>query len=295
MRGVGRAGSAVTIVNALLGGNGCAVGIDLGCRAAVEIRPTPPGEVRRVTIEPHADTPLVRHSLGAAMRWVRSLGDHDATLTLVSDIPAGVGLKSSSAVSCAIFEAVAGGLGLRPDPEEIARRSAELTRAMGLSATGAFDDALAASAGGMVLTDNRSDVVVGRGELDADTAVILWIPEGRHPPSSQMAARFAGHAPDGAKAFAAAQSGRYFEAFESNARTVERLLGLPYARLRTKLAAQGSLAVGVTGLGPALAAFAPGARADAVAAQLPMDSGRILRPKLRPEGGPVQDPGGSRT
>src|SRR4029077_12491491 len=101
-------------------------------------------------------------------------------VAVVSAIPPARGLKSSSAVGVAVAQAVASAYGRSPAAETCAAASAEVSRAIGLSATGAFDDALAAAEGGVVLTENTSRTVRARATLDTDWSVVLWIPAGEH-------------------------------------------------------------------------------------------------------------------
>ena len=78
-------------------------------------------------------------------------------IEIVSDIPVAMGLKSSSAVSSAGLLAVARASGATRPPLEIAKLSAQVSRETGVSATGAFDDALAGLASGVVVTNNYTD------------------------------------------------------------------------------------------------------------------------------------------
>lgn len=70
-----------------------------------------------------------------------------------SSLPQGGGLKSSSAVTVALIEAVSRLFNLRLDPPFL---SAKLSLEGGFSLTGAYDDAFAAYRGGVSLTDNKS-------------------------------------------------------------------------------------------------------------------------------------------
>jgi shikimate kinase len=257
LRGVGRAAAAITIVNALPTGVGCALGIGLYATAEVTLRARDPGTPNTVRIPEGARTPLVESALRGALDHFGMPHEVEADLSLRSDIPPSRGLKSSSAVASAIALAVARASGRSPDPLETARLSADVSKAAGLSATGAFDDALAGLSGDFVVTDNSHGTVLRAGPADPDWEVALLVPGGTHRPSPEWKKEFEAHAPEGRKAVEAALSGDWWEAMTLNTELVERTMHYEYAPVRERLRRQGALGSGVSGLGPALAAVAP--------------------------------------
>jgi shikimate kinase len=289
VRGIGRGSAAITIVNALLCGRGAAAAIELHCQAIVELARTPPGEIPRRSLDPECDTPLARASLEAGLTAAAPGEPLNAHLTVRSEVPWARGLKSSSAASVAILDAVGRAWGTVLDPMALARRSAEVAQTIGLSATGAFDDALAAAAGGLVITDNHARELLGTLEIDPDWRVALWVPPSAHPPSPELGRRFSGQRAAGEQATLLALGGEVFRAMEVNSRAVEELMAYPYAPLRRNLLASGALGVGVSGMGPAVAAVAPASAIERVARALPSERGTVLRTRFRAEGeyGPV--------
>ncbi|MCI4342641.1 MAG: shikimate kinase [Thermoplasmata archaeon] len=282
MRGVGRSTSAVTIVNALTTGVGCAIGIqrfvtasvDLEVAASPSLDCTPPG----------SDSALVRAAVDAALgRFGRGQRFH-ASLDLRSDVPVAKGLKSSSAVASAITIAVARALKASPTPLEVARRTAEVTRGVGLSATGALDDALAGLRSGFVLTDNRNSTLIAEQRAPSSWTTVVYLPPGVHAPSPDWKSRFEAVADQGRPIVDAARAHRYPEAMERNSVLVESVMGYDYTELRTRMRAAGAVAVGVSGLGPALAALVPRDRVAAVAASLPTDVGEHFTAELTTDG-----------
>jgi len=255
MRGVGEATAAISIVNALPTGVGAAAGIDLRVRAEVILKAGPPDPPRTVDYVPStAASPLARGALAAAVERYAGERLRPTRLSIDSAIPVSAGLKSSSAVASAIVGAVAEAAGAHPNAEEIARLSAEVGRSTGVSATGAFDDALAGLERGVVLTDNRGDRVLRRIPLDPGLGVALWVPPGSHPPAPLTRSRFSADDPGARSCVRAVTDGRLWEAMELNSNVVEVAMGYDYRALRAELRSRGAIASGVSGLGPTVAA-----------------------------------------
>jgi shikimate kinase len=284
MRGVGRASGAITFVNALHCGQGCAAAIDLGCEVAVELERTLPGELPRTVIDPGSDTPLVRAALAHGLRATAPTEKFDVRLSVRSAIPWARGLKSSSAVTVAVLEAVSRAYGTLPEPAFLARTSAELSRSLGISATGAFDDALAAIGGGVVLTDNANFEVLATGAAGSEWEVAIWFPPEEHAASSSLAGRFQGNVREGQLAMAEAMTGDYLAAMLRNTRLVEKALRYGYGPMRVELLRQGALGAGVCGMGPAIAAVAPGDRLVRVSEAFPQSRGEVILTRFRAEG-----------
>jgi shikimate kinase len=278
LHGVGNSTSAITIVNALFTGIGSAIGIDLKVRAEVDLSPVAPSAATSVQIDPAQDSPLTRESVRTALHCFAPRKSFHGFLRVDSEIPPARGLKSSSAVSTAIFRAVASAMGVHPAPIEVARHSADLTQRIGLSATGAFDDALAALVPGFVVTDNRERKSIRFDAVAANWTPIVWVPFKEHPPSTQLLSEFREHAEAAREAGVAATKGRYPRAMTLNTELVERVMGYDYRRLRETLSEAGAIASGVSGMGPSLAVLALREAAEKIAGLLPSDRGetRIL-------------------
>jgi len=126
MRGVGRSSAAISIVNALPTGIGCAHGVRLYAAATVELQAK---ATMQIEVEPDASrTPIVVRSLEATLRRLRPEAGFFARLHLDSEIPVAKGLKSSSAVATATIRAVADALETDLGSIEIARMAAEVGR-----------------------------------------------------------------------------------------------------------------------------------------------------------------------
>jgi shikimate kinase len=234
------------------------------------------GPTPLVSIPPASDTILVRRLLDESLALFAAGRNDDVRVAVRSSIPVARGLKSSSAVGVALLRAVACAVGRSLAPAEAARLSAAFSRAHGLSATGAFDDAMAAAAGGLVVTRNGPDEVLLDGLVDPDWRAALWVPDAAHDPSPLWLDAFRARAADGQLAAEMAQRGEYLAAMRSNTELVERVVGYEYGPLRAELARRGALGSGVSGMGPALAAIAPSGRIAEVARGYPVGVGQVL-------------------
>ncbi len=285
MEGVGHSTAAITIVNALFTGVGSAVGIDLKVDASIELDPAASDRDRSFQVDSSQDSPLVRRSTEAALHFFEPRRAFRTSLRLHSEIPPRRGLKSSSAVSTAIVRAVATALGREIDPTETARLAANVAQEIGLSATGAFDDALAGLLPGFVVTDNRTRRTLRLEEVDPRWTSVLWIPPGDHRPSIELASQFLDRSSDARAATKAVSAGRFLPAMEQNTALVEQIMGYEYAPLRAALRGAGAIASGVSGMGPSLAVIAPHEVAPKLLRLLPAGPGdRRIVPFSRSSG-----------
>ncbi|HTT25708.1 MAG TPA: shikimate kinase [Thermoplasmata archaeon] len=285
MIGRARTNGAISIVNALFDGTGGAVGIDLPLEIDVESDPAA-GATGEVRITPAAfDTPVARQFIDRLLDGPGGWMPSGLRVRIRSAIPPACGLKSSSALATGLVLALAEARGRQIPRAEAARRAAALARATGQSATGAFDDCLAAVLPGIWITDNREDVILRHDPVPPGLEVVVWIPPGRHAPSPELVERFRGHAATTAGRLA--RDGRAWEALTANGIGVESVLGLePTGSEEFQRA--GARAAGVSGLGPARAIVVEGDRAEPLAEVLQSRPGRVLRvgfARAAPDGG----------
>jgi shikimate kinase len=282
VRGVGHASGAVTIVNALPTGVGCAVAISLPVRTELDLHSTEGLSSHRIQIEHAADTPLVRETVSLGLARFAPGKMFSGEVRIDSKVPVGKGLKSSSAVGASVLAAIANALRQSRPPAEFARLAADVAQEIGLSATGAFDDCLASARGGLALTDNLRRATLRTAPFDMTLHVALYIPTLMHSPSPQWLERFRAEAKSGRTAAEAARTGKWADAMSLNTELVERVMGYEYHSLRTELVQRGAVMCGVSGLGPTLAALAPPAQIEAVAEALPRDGGEVRLAQIRP-------------
>ncbi len=247
MIGQAEAHGAITVVNAIAMGKGAALGVDLLTKVEVEIG----GDEKMVSIEGlNEDDSLVRMCVE---RIQRRFGlDEGFNVTTHSQIPPSRGLKSSSAVANATIMATLDAIGARLPYLEVLRMGAEASIDVGVSVTGAIDDASASLLGGVCLTDNAEGRLLARYEIHDDVRIVLVIPDRQirksevRPDIMRMMAWMAD------MAFASASEGRWEQGMMLNGMVTSLGMGLGMDATRDATAL-GARAAGVSGTGPATA------------------------------------------
>ncbi|HYK92926.1 MAG TPA: shikimate kinase [Thermoplasmata archaeon] len=271
MKGEGVANGGISFLNALFTGVGATAGIELRVRAWATS-----GTGRGVEMEGSADTPIARSMVERASELWHAGTEVRIRAGVESEIPPRRGLKSSSAVCCALGRAVARLFSSSAAPSDIAEVAASVALATGQSATGAYDDCRAALEPGIHVTDNSLRRELRVLPTDPDWVVTLLVPPGTHPSSPEFARRLSAHRRAARRVVELLESDRALEAMERNSELVERSMGYPYAGLRERLREAGALASGVSGLGPALAVISTQERSEAVRTVLRGETGALI-------------------
>ena len=161
--------------------------------------------------------------------------------------------------------------GFEIDAERILRANARISLELGLSYTGAFDDASASLLGGIVFSDNLKMKLIKREEIDSD--VLILLPEYERGSVNLRKIREGRETVE--KAFELAKSGRFKEAMLLNSMHYCEKLNLP---IDPVIAVQNlSVNAGLSGNGPSYVAF--GEELDVVE-EIWSGFGRILRRKI---------------
>jgi shikimate kinase len=240
MEGCGVSHGALSIVNAVPLGRGASLGVSLTTRVHVRLFSRTDGVSRRDFLGLLAKRVFER--IG-----VRGL---DAEIMVETQIPPGVGMKSSSAVANALILALLDALGVRLENAETLELNATVSKEAGVSFTGAFDDAAACLLGGIQVTDNTRRIILKSYAAKEEKAVFLVPKEaGRKNLRVNLSLR------ESLKtAFSLALRGRYLDAMNLNGTAFA--IAQEYA-LEPLIAARraGADACGITGNGPAYAAL----------------------------------------
>ncbi len=180
MHGHGCANGAGTIVNAIAIWKGAAFCIDLATTADVELdecSDAGAGDAGKITgrIEnaDTADTALITRCVSLVLD--RFGYRCDGVVTTRSEIPIARGLKSSSAAANATVLATLDAIGETLPLLEVVSMGVRAALDVGVTITGAFDDACASALGGIVITDNRNMELVERLVYESD--VLIYLPE----------------------------------------------------------------------------------------------------------------------
>ncbi len=176
--GGGKASGAGTVINAIATYKGSAFGIELWTYAEVELGADFKGIEGEIEVEGEksADTKLIERCVELVLRkFGLPLCGYVKTR---SEIPVGSGLKSSSAAANAVVVATLDAIGEEAKDAigalEAIRIGVDAALDVGVSITGAFDDACASLLGGIVITDNRKKELIKRVEKDSE--VLIFVP-----------------------------------------------------------------------------------------------------------------------
>nr|QNO53079.1 shikimate kinase [Methanosarcinales archaeon ANME-1 ERB6] len=179
-KGYGKASGAGTVINAIATYKGSAFGIDLWTYAEVELGEDFRGIKGEVEIEGEksadTDTRLIETCVELVLRkFDLPLRGYVKT---GSEIPVGSGLKSSSAAANAAVVATLDAIGEKAKEGmggalDAIRMGVDVAQGVGVSITGAFDDACASLLGGFVVTDNEKKELIKRVEKDFEVFILV--------------------------------------------------------------------------------------------------------------------------
>lgn len=174
-KGYGKASGAGTIINAIATYKGSAFGIDLWTYAEVELGDDFRGIGGEIEEEAECDTRLIERCVELVLRkFDLPLRGYVKTR---SEVPMGSGLKSSSAAANAAVVATLDALGEEAKAEIGALDAIQIgvnaALDVGVSITGAFDDACASLLGGIVITDNKKMELVKRVEKESEVLILV--------------------------------------------------------------------------------------------------------------------------
>jgi len=285
--GYARAYGAATVLNAVATWKGSAFGIELITEAEVDLNDS--GVVRGDV--PGVDSRLIERCVQMVLESSGSRAG--AVVRTSSEIPVASGLKSSSAAANAAVLAALDALGCEDgaqQPAEGGRGSGSAeeewhliqaskigvaaARSVGVTVTGALDDALASMLGGVVVTDNRKMELLKREELHCH--VMLLIPGKKLFSSETDVRRSRAIAPAADVAFDLAMRGDYFRAMTINGLAYCAALRLSADPIISALES-GARGASLSGTGPAYAAVIDEERMDDLQAAWEPLGGRVIR------------------
>jgi len=235
---------AISIINAIATGKGSTLGVSLKVKAKITLEPGFPGMTKSF-----ANDKLINKIIKSIIPN-KILNNNFVSINLTSDIPAGWGLKSSSAVSNAISLAC-----YKLINEEIYDRSVLNTAVNSslwskVSITGAFDDACACYYGGIILSDNYYKKLIKRETINNDLRVVIFLP---HDVQRGNVMKLKLHKELFYHAFKLALKGDYWKAMNLNGILINSVLYNNYYPLLCAIE-NNCLAVSYSGNGPAIAA-----------------------------------------
>ena len=244
MTGHGTSYGAISVMNAIPCGTGSTIGINLRTEATFE-----PSENTVITLvdRPNLNDGLVRTCVKRTLEWI----GQNATpykLTVKTEIPPSMGLKSSSSVCNAVISAVLDHFGVVKDPIDIVRLGVNCAKECKVTITGAFDDACGCHLGGLVVTDNeKNELLLSKNVPEYD--VVVCIPNRMIPKNKVPVERYR-ELKDDYLALVPSIESDYLDVLSKNGAFVQRIIG-DESDQALKAKELGALAAGISGTGPA--------------------------------------------
>ena len=257
---------AISVINAIATGKGSTLGISLKVKAKITLEPGFTGISKNF-----ANDKLVNRIIKTIIPN-RILNNNFISINLASEIPAGWGLKSSSAVSNAISLAC-----YKLINEDIYDRAVLSTAVNSslwakVSLTGAFDDACACYYGGIIVSDNQYKKLIKREQINNDLWVIIFLPSGI---SRGDVLKLKLHKDLFNHAFKLALKGDYWKAMNLNGVLINSILYNNYDPLLCSME-NNCLAVSYSGNGPAIAAVVYKDNIDKLKTSLQNFKGKLI-------------------
>lgn len=241
---------AISVVNAVATGNGSALGISLKVTAEVGLSNEGP-RVNGLSKIKQKDRPFIRRIIQRSIPE-QVIRKQAITVEIQSEIPMGVGLKSSSAVSNAVSLACHRLITEEEDLDDniVLNSGIQASVDSKVTITGAYDDATASYFGGLVLTDNHRKRLIAHETAPEDLFAIILIPKytarGVVSNLGLMSDLFL-------DAFKLAERKKYWKAMKLNGVLVSAALSYNYQPVKAALQ-EGALSASISGNGPAVAA-----------------------------------------
>ena len=248
MTGHGVSYGAISVMNAIPCGIGATIGIEL--RTEVDFAPA---DSTRITLidRPNTKDGLVKTCVA---RTLEALGKEpfDYELTVRTDIPPSMGLKSSSSVCNATISAVLDHFNEEWEPLRVIRLGVECAKECKVTITGAFDDACGCHLGGLVVTDNSKNELLSRTDVPRFD-VVICVPDDSIPKSKVPVEKYR-ELREKYESMVPGIRGDYLSVLNTNGSLVGSIIGI--TDLPEKAMKSGALAAGDTGTGPAVAIVA---------------------------------------
>ena len=279
MQATASAAGAGTMLNAFATHRGAAFAIDLRTTAHVQLEEAAPIE-GRIRDTPGGDTRLIEACVRRTLHRVEMDG-FGGTVETEGALPIAAGLKSSSAAANATVLATAAAVEAELSPLEACRIGVAAAREVGVTVTGAFDDAAASMLGGLVLTDNDRDEVLLQD--DPDWGVLVWVPPAQTYSADAPLRHVGAIVPMAELAEELIHEGRYAEAMAINGLAYTAALGYDPEPLLEALAAVE--AASLSGSGPAMIACGRADALDALGEVWGDRPGQLLRTQTTDTGG----------
>ena len=257
---------AISIVNAVATGFGSAVGISLEVKVEIVSR-----KGSGIIFQKGRGSPMIKKIIHD-MLTSKYLNNNQLLININSEIPSGMGLKSSSAVSNAVALACNSLVNEVINDEIILNSAIDASLYAKTTITGAFDDSSACYYVGFVNTYNYKRKILNRESTPTDTSAVIFLPNNKKRGDISKLKLLSEIY---LEAFQLAHSGQYWKAMTLNGVLTSSLRSNSYTITRMCLE-NGALAASISGNGPAIAAVAGEREIQKIKSILSNLDGRVI-------------------
>ncbi|HEY6949923.1 MAG TPA: shikimate kinase [Nitrososphaeraceae archaeon] len=257
---------AISIVNAIATGFGSAMGISLKVKVEISSK-----KGSGIIFQKGAGSIMIKKIIYDVLTS-KYLNNNQLLININSEIPSGMGLKSSSAVSNAVALACKSLLNREINDDIVLNSAIDASLYAKTTITGAYDDSTACYYGGFVTTDNYKRKLLKREDSPNDICAVIYLPNSN---KRGDITRLKLLSEIYLEAFQLAYSGQYWKAMTLNGVLTSSLISNSYNITRLCLE-NDALAASISGNGPAIAAVVHESKVQKVKSILSDLNGRII-------------------
>lgn len=257
---------AISIVNAVATGYGSAMGISLNVKVEIISK-----KGSGLIFQKGGGSLMIKKIIYDVLQS-KYINNNQLLININSEVPSGMGLKSSSAVSNAVALACISLTNKEISDEFVLNSAIDASLYAKTTITGAYDDSTACYYGGFVTTDNYKRKIWKRENSPTDISAVIFLP---HNKKRGDVTRLKLLSDIYLEAFQLAYSGQYWKAMTLNGVLTSSLLSNSYTITRMCLE-NGALAASISGNGPAIAAVVRESEVQKIKSVLSNLDGRVI-------------------
>lgn len=257
---------AISIVNAVATGYGSAMGISLNVKVEIISK-----KGSGLVFQKGGGSLMIKKIIYDVLQS-KYINNNQLLINIKSEVPSGMGLKSSSAVSNAVALACISLTNKEISDEFVLNSAINASLYAKTTITGAYDDSTACYYGGFVTTDNYKRKIWKRENSPTDISAVIFLPNIK---KRGDVTRLKLLSDIYLEAFQLAYSGQYWKAMKLNGVLTSSLLSNSYTITRMCLE-NGALAASISGNGPAIAAVVRESEVQKIKSVLSNLDGRVI-------------------
>lgn len=257
---------AISIVNAVATGYGSAMGISLNVKVEIISK-----KGSGLIFQKGGGSLMIKKIIYDVLQS-KYINNNQLLININSEVPSGMGLKSSSAVSNAVALACISLTNKEISDEFVLNSAIDASLYAKTTITGAYDDSTACYYGGFVTTDNYKRKIWKRENSPTDISAVIFLPNNK---KRGDVTRLKLLSDIYLEAFQLAYSGQYWKAMTLNGVLTSALLSNSYTITRMCLE-NGALAASISGNGPAIAAVVRESEVQKIKSVLSNLDGRLI-------------------